>query len=370
MGLLSGSKLRLAKSCLFPFRRDVAWVREESRASQKGRAFHAIAEGAAEDASGFDLSDADRAEVDLWAARWRESPWSQADWRHEVAFVFDGATHTARAIETTGPRGYGDLAPHEIPATADLVLVEDDRVTIADLKTGYQGDREPIEQHAQLRGLAAMACLAYGKPEARIVALYCDAEGVHPVDADLDALEIAATVAHLSDLVAGIPNARPQPGTHCGGCPAALACPSTAQQVETLARVEPVALALQTPEQASAALQRLWAVQKACEQMDSLLRAYADEHGGVPVEAGKVWRKVVGSKEEFVITDDNQPAVESVLARHGAERAVKVRIALTKAALTGVGLSKAQVEAVVAELRAVGAIRDTPTAAYRETKAR
>jgi hypothetical protein len=374
MGLLSGSKLRLADACLFPFRADVSWVRDESRYSDKGRAFHALAEGDTKAAGATDLSDGDRADVETWAARWRESEWSKADWRHEVAFVFDAQARTARAVETAGPREYGALAPHEIPATVDLVLVESGRVTVADLKTGWQGDREPIEEHAQLRGLAAMACLALGVPEARIVALYVDADGVHPVEAHLDDLDIAGIVAHLCELAAGAANARPAPGPHCGDCPAALACPETAAQVDALARVEPVGLVLSTPEQASAALARLGAVQKACEQMRTILEAYADANGGVPVGNGKVWRRTFMKREDVTVTDENAQAVAEVLTRHGVAGAVEHKVSVGKGrmeeALRAQGKPAAAVKEVMADLRAINATRAYEIPQFRETKAR
>ena len=140
--------------------------------------------------------------------------------------------------------------------------------------------------------------------------------------------------------------------------------------------MEPVTLEIQSPEQASAALVRLRQVQAACEQMEALLKLYADTHEGITLPNGKRWVKVPQERESINLSGPEMAAGISALSAAGVDDAVETKATTTKAAIErsfkAKGLKgkelRTATETLLSELRAAGVVRSVTVEAWREVE--
>lgn len=390
---LSASKRRLLRACQWWARPEVDGPEPEpGRPALMGTALAAMTEHGGADmsvpgvAEKLDaLTDSEQETVLEWWTQWQATEWAQVPWRNEVAFAYDVASDTARELTTNGHRDYSSLTAGEVPGTADLVHIEDGVVWIADQKTGFQGNLEPVAQHAQLRFLALAACRAYLCDRARIVLLHLDGEEVLASAADLDADELDAIAAEVRAEVATIPGSAPKPGAHCADlyCPALAVCPHT----KALATHATAAITLRpewlhpvptTDEHALFLRDGARALEKLAEAWEAAARAYADVRNGIINPAtGKVWAAREVSVERIALNGPGGAEAIDLLDRlapGAAERKVQASKTAAREAfgkthgLTGKALDEAFEAQVLVPLRVMGAVSNQSHMKWQERK--
>jgi RecB family exonuclease len=383
---ITASSLSRARACLYWARPEVPHAEgPPDPARALGNAFHACAaayingrkpnvaaiaekEGVTGDAA---LTLANM--FDGWKATRTERDWIEA----EAAFAYDPTTDTARRLGREIGREYAKhgAKPHEICGSADVVIQDPpDRVVIQDFKTGRAGYVERAETNVQLRGLALSAARTYGATTARIEIHYASDTGTTWIDGhDLDELDLDAMAAESRGMVARVPDAQPVPGQHCHWCPAAAACPATAEAIQQALPlpIAPHALSVEltSPEHAAWTLHRLRAVREACDAIEGKVREYADANGPIPTAEGKVWGRVEQQREAIECSAD---ALELMRAKLGSAADDAVKVTTSKAAIaraakaTGNGSAKQLERDVLDGLRACGAVKVSAVTKYEE----
>ena len=61
----------------------------------------------------------------------------------EIPIIYSAANDTARLAEMSGPRGYRNVGPMDIPTTLDLLWVGHESIDVVDLKTGQERHAHP-----------------------------------------------------------------------------------------------------------------------------------------------------------------------------------------------------------------------------------
>jgi hypothetical protein len=316
---------------------------------------------------------------------WLGSPFAGAYPLHEVAYAYDVETDTARVLPRASHRDYASVQPGEIPGTADLVHVGADRVTVADVKSGFQPHIEPVEQHRQLRFLALAAARAYMVDAATIQILHINDGKLRATEATLNAGELDAIAAEVRRLHRAIPEAQPRPGRHCteSWCPALAVCPST----QALAATVATEAALPPPHKLSVTVDSdehaLWmaaavpAAQKFLDAVNAAWKAHVKAKGGIALPNGKVFRQV-DPMERVTMTGRGAAEAEDRLVQLGLGDAIErkttvsvskesLREAAKKMGLAGRELT-AKVEEAMGVLRAADCVRETPVEKYAERK--
>lgn len=166
----------------------------------------------------------------------------------EVAFAWDPSTDDAEVLVSVGDRDYSRGAGR-LCGTADLVLLWRKPTAAAyvyDWKTGDGSGAGP-----QLGALAVMVSRAFGIDTVSVSALEVSKHGVEEVAVEsFDAFALAGLAGELAELVAKIPDAEPQPGSHCGElyCPARLTCPAGQGALAEVVDVIPAEALVRRPE--------------------------------------------------------------------------------------------------------------------------
>ena len=154
----------------------------------------------------------------------------------EVALAYDVATDTAREVGRDIRRDYGKLEATEIPMTADLISVTDDRVIVDDYKTGRKS-LGPARQAWQLRALALAAARCYAREAAEVSFVWIREDGSsYRQSAHFDMFDLEDIRVELVDgckrmersigtVGAGEP-VKVNEGDHCTYCPAFRSCPA------------------------------------------------------------------------------------------------------------------------------------------------
>jgi len=315
---------------------------------------------------------------ETWLSWWSGSPLSRLAWRAEQAFAYVVAADTARTLDSRNRRY--EVAAGEIAGTVDALWVDQQARTgiVVDWKTGQDFGRFVAEaaDNWQLKLYALCAARAFNLQSVKVMVVRIHEHDVSTSEHVLDALELDAVAATVASLIARAPTAQPNPGAHCKRCRAVSACPATAAATTAMVAPAPVDISISTPEQATAALVRLRQVVAACEQMESLLKIWASENGGVRLPDGKVWRKVPVERESINLSGSEGAIAIAAINAAGAGDAVETKAATSKAAIeravkaTGAKGKdlRARVDSILSELRAAGAIRSTTVEAWRETE--
>jgi hypothetical protein len=307
----------------------------------------------------------------LWA--WQDSQWSSMKWEAEVAFGYDPATGSARALGR-GREAYSNATPSEITGTVDAILKEDGQVTIADWKTGRQFGLQSAEENAQLRFYALCAARAFGADSVRILVVRVNEAGTQHTEAVLDTFDLAAFESEFLGRLKTIPQARPQQGNHCTYCPAVTVCPATAIAEETLVPTEPRPIGIQSPQHAAWLLHRLRAIEARCEEMKEVLKQYVDTVGPIPIDDGKVWAKGEQVRESIALDTPEMASALKILEDHQVIGAVETKRSVSKADIErmlrdqgkkGKEL-KAAIESLYGDLRATGVIRSKTVTVYAD----
>jgi hypothetical protein len=376
---VTGSSLPLLRSCQW-------WARPEvvappqlppSEAMELGTEVHAAVENTLTGVSLKPLSDEAQVLYDEWKQWWITSPLNRAGWNAEIAFAYNVENDDATCIATNGHRGYS-VKPGEIAGTIDALLLDEDCAIVVDWKTGSGfGNTVPnAAENWQLHLYALMVARAYklNRVETHIVRI--TAEGVRTTSHTLDEMELDATASEVASLMASIPASKPTPGLHCRRCKAVATCPATATATDALVPVQPVAIEIKTPEQASAALVRLRQVQAACEQMEAMLKIYAINNDGIALPGGKRWVKTTVDRESISLSGQDMAMGVGLICEAGAESALESKTTTSKAAieraLKAGGLKgkdlRTKMDGLMSELRAAGVVRVASVDAWREVE--
>lgn len=301
-------------------------------------------------------------------------------WAVEVAYAWDYIQDTARELyRGSGARDYGDLAPSEVPGTADLVGLDGDTVIVLDLKTGWKPLGPPAES-MQLGFYAVAAARALGATKA-LVGFVRLRDGAPRYEyATLDELDLEAMAERLRGVVSRVGEAEAdwlltgQPptlrtGDHCEFCPVFLCCPAKATLVRELAvqaassdpaELTPVLNAEDVPQ----ALERLWAAQDVLSRVEKTLKEYAATNP-VHLPDGSVYGAIEAS-EETLDPVIGEKVIAARFGEHFAAQCVETKVSLTKSAIKRVlqplvkdrGDKWAPTErAVLEEIRAAGGSR-------------
>ena len=393
---ISGSKLPLVYHCRGAFAPDAVWPPSPpGRPAVYGTAFHACCEpwyasgevdleGIAKK-HGLDAEEAVRLEraFDGWST---SRVASLTDATPEWGAGYDTATGTVVLL----PRGEGRAAYDGLPetvicATLDLVRVDGDTKTgeVHDWKTGRTKLPKAKENWQLLFG-ALLLARAYDLDAVRVYLHTVDEEGeLRTSEGEVDALEldgVESNIVRWAREAAGEPELRP--GEHCTGlyCPMRATCPATESAERELAPVasdEPVVYpltgAIESAEQAMWVLHRVKAVQTALDMAETMVRAYADQTGGIPTDGGKLWGRHVDTWTEpdlSTLDEAKLATLDRLELRQAVEHklsSTRVKASLKERGLKGKGLDAAY-EQVLADLTDAGMTQEKTRAVYAARK--
>ena len=240
---LSASRRYIAQHCLWWARPEVVLdPRSSSDAASLGSALHRAAElgqdgeevDLAAVALQYGLSKQQTEELrdlfDQWFCWWTLQHAGRS-WCSEVALAYDPLTDAARALPSQGARDYSRATPDEICGTLDLLVVDLDGAENVDLKTG-RGSHSVQDHLLQLEhGAVAMARI-HGLDEVTVKTAHVTPAGVLVTRRTLDVFALDAAALTMRDELRRIPTAQPNPGDHCGWCPAKGSCPETLRLVQ------------------------------------------------------------------------------------------------------------------------------------------
>ena len=393
---ISGSKLPLVALCRAAFHALAVWPPSPpGRPAVYGTAFHACCElwyatgevdleGIARK-HGLDAEESARLEraFDGWT---QSRVASLTDATPEWGAGYDTATGTVVLL----PRGEGRAAYDGLPdtvicGTLDLVRVDQQTKSgeVHDWKTGRTKLPKAKENWQLLFG-AMLLARAYDLDTVRVYLHTVDEEGeLRTSEGEVDALEldgIEANVTRWAREAAGEPEYRP--GEHCTGlyCPMRATCPATESAERELAPVasdEPVVYpltgAIESADQAMWILHRVKAVQTALDLAEKMVRAYADQTGGIPADGGKLWGRHVDTWTEpdlSTLDEGKLATLDRLDLRQAVEHklsATKVKAAMKERGLKGKGLDAAY-EQVLADLSDAGLTQEKTRAVYTARK--
>ena len=393
---ISGSKLPLVSLCRGAFAPEVVWPPSPAgRPAVYGTAFHACCElwyasgevdleGIAKK-HGLDAEESARLEraFDGWST---SRVASLTDATPEWGAGYDTATGTVVLL----PRGEGRAAYDGLPETVicgtlDLVRVDQQTKTgeVHDWKTGRTKLPKAKENWQLLFG-AMLLARAYDLDTVRVYLHTVDEDGeLRTSEGEVDALEldgIEANVTRWAREAAGEPELRP--GEHCTGlyCPVRATCPATESAERELAPVasdEPVVYpltgAIESADQAMWILHRVKAVQTALDLAEKMVRAYADQTGGIPADGGKLWGRHVDTWTEpdlSTLDEGKLATLDRLDLRSAIEHkltSTKVKAAMKQRGLKGKALDGAY-EQVLADLSDAGMTTEKTRAVYTARK--
>jgi hypothetical protein len=324
-----------------------------------------------------DLRDAVENNIDALSQSnpWRDAVLEVLDGRLigarcEAAYAYDVTTGAARLLGHDLGRHYGQTDT-EFAGAADYVVDLGDVVEVWDLKTGLT-PQEPLEHHAQMRGLACAVGTTHGKP-IRTMLLVAPSDGqkpriiTGPTYRAFDLLELGEWLRGIAERLQrahGTPdrNKRFSVGKWCGTCPARLHCPTQVAMVHRMATTPDdvaadLARGLALPEVRRDAYNRLRAAEKALQWVRGQLYASMTDLGPIDLGNGKVFGPHETTSEAF----DPEIVWPWLSERFGLDAAKDaMTLKTSKTAIARVvgeksprGKKTAAVEAALAELRAI-----------------
>jgi hypothetical protein len=313
MNRVTLSKMALLAECGAWARADAEW-HEHSMYEAEGNAIDKpFAEYIRTGGNAFAFTAVDD---DKLVAIWRATlDWLRANYRvgmrAQVVFAYDARTGKGREIEPAfdAPerfyaiaewRARHGIAEHEVCGSADLVYMGVDDggafVAVDDLKVRL--GPEVKDATAQLSGLALAACRAYGVDRARIRTLEASERGITPIEQWLDDWDLSEFAGVMSERLAGVETAQPNPGEWCTDryCPHIASCSAKQQDIaiaETLVPVDalvrrrsdmPLTLTIQSPDHAADILARAKAIERVAKMAKDAVEKYIGD--GVTLSDG------------------------------------------------------------------------------------
>lgn len=380
---ITGSTLPLLASCQWWARDNVeAPSRAANAAMMVGTEVHAAIEKTILGEAVGDLSDDARDYYDTWLSWWQQDAKAilgDGKLDVETAYAYSPQSDTGRCLGRVIGRNYPATESNEIVGTVDALMLKPDCVTVIDWKTGDDraGMIADASSNKQLRGYALAATRAHNVESARVMIVRIGSQGVSVTDHTLDALDLAVAANDLREQIAKVATAVPQPGTHCSRCRAVAVCPATAKATDELVpqgpSPEPIPLVI-TQENAGPLLTRLSSVRAACDALEDALRAFADANGSFALDNGKSWGKVTTERSSIKLDGPEGADAISVIEASGLMSAVETTARTSRAAIERAVKSQGlkgkeasgRVQALMDELRRIGAIRTTLVASYKE----
>jgi hypothetical protein len=376
---ITGSSLPLLRNCQW-------WARPEvvaspqlppSEAMELGTNVHEAIERALTQSDYVIRSDEAALLFGTWKQWWQSRPLGDYEWQAEVAYAYAPETDTARKMGYSLGRRY-DTADAEIAGTIDAMALTDGGAVVIDWKTGSDfGNLVPhAAENWQLKLYALAVARAHGINNVTVVIARITPDEVRTTSHTLDAMDLDMVAAEVQALVASVATSKPTPGLHCRRCKAVATCPATATATDALVPVQPIAIEIKTPEQASAALVRLRQVQAACEQMEAMLKIYAINNDGIALPGGKRWVKTTVDRESISLSGQDMAMGVGLICEAGAESALESKTTTSKAAieraLKAGGLKgkdlRTKMDGLMSELRAAGVVRVASVDAWREVE--
>jgi hypothetical protein len=226
----------------------------------------------------------------------------RAEIRTEVAYVYGPAG--TRFVGFDVGRDYGELAPGEIPGTADVVVLwpGESLAIVVDWKSGQRVDS--AKENAQLALLALCVSEHHGVDTVEVQLRYADGW----VDRHTyDAFALVDVKDQIDDIIrrAEPPETpEPKPGLHCSSryCPIRATCPRT---VEALPDGEALVLSssaeIKGPDHAASLWHRAEAAQALLDSVVSAVKAYVDTNGPLALGDGK----------ELACVDETRESIEA-----------------------------------------------------------
>lgn len=385
---------RLPMTCLWWARPDVTLdPRTTNPAAQFGSCLHKAAEcyvsGQVLDldvlAERYEVASYQRAELhdvfdsfrEWWdrfhATRFDCDP--SAEWECEVAFAFDATTWKARRLPSKGERDYSARAPTEVAGTVDLCLVDpvNRRGIVIDLKTG-RGSHALADHREQLEHGALCLAQVHHLDEVVIAVAHVHAHGVLVDPQTVDDLDLGAVGLRLSEKLGGLPHEKPKPSPRdCRYCPGKGSCPVTLAAVEAAAADGgidlPAVLAGPVADQDHA--RKLLDVLPRIEAWVGVQRKHLEVFAKaepVVLDERRRWGAVekpgrdridLTVEGSLAILSDalgsfGEKAVDMTTTKAALERAVRAQLAAEHANKRGA--LKARMDALLAQLRAAGAL--------------
>lgn len=393
---ISGSKLPLVSLCRGAFAPDVVWPPSPpGRPAVYGSAFHAAVElwyaSGEVDLDGvakkYALDNEESARLERAFDGWSTSRVaSLTDATPEWGAGYDTATGTVVLLpKGEGRAAYDGLPDTVICGTLDLVRVDTETKTgeVHDWKTGRTKLPKAKENWQLLFG-ALLLARAYDLDTVRVYLHTVDEEGdLRTSEGEVDALELDGVEANIvawAREAARSPELRP--GDHCTGlyCPIRATCPATESAERELAPVasdEPVVYPLTgeitSGDQAMWVLNRVKAVEAACELATKLVREYADRTGGIPADGSKLWGRHVDTwtEPDLSTLDEGKLATLERLELRGAVEhklsSTRIKATLKERGLKGKSLDGAY-EQVLADLTDAGLTQTKTRVVYTARK--
>ena len=370
---LTASRRELYSRCQYFALPDVPWDDNSSAASDAGSEAHEGFE-ALHNGDEATLGESARRKVEALRPSLNAIQSTGTKSSAEVSFAWDPKTDEARIVGVGLSRAERDAKadPSHMTGTADLVVIQP-RAAIA--VWDYKHDSgKGVDARAQLRTLALFAARAFGASTVETgVVLYGENDSRIVPGETLTALDLDMEADVLRDALNQLvllPPPEPQPGPWCKRCPAAAQCPATvdalAQAVPTtsLVRQHRLSTIIASQEHAAWTLSAIDQVEAALKVIKGQLRAYADQHGGIPLPDGTEWSGQE-SKQERPLLD--VPGALALVQASGADAAVEY--STTWAALER-ALGKADAKILRAKLAKMGATKTTKFPKYEARKPR
>lgn len=319
--LISASKVGLLSKCRYPFRKAAEWHDNVTAAAEQGKILHARAEnyllGKPYVHSSHDGGDG-RTDT-RWEAlrKWLDGVRTNTTVA-EVSYAWDPTTGKGRI--TGSNRAYVGIRAGEICGTADLVDPGVTPILVCDFKSG-QLNISAAEM--QLSTLAVMAADVYGVDSVRITIVHVD-NVLTEYTRVLTAVDLAAHAGLLHQWITEAELSKPTPGPHCSEmyCPHISFCPETTKPLQDLIPTEALVarhrfgVDITDPAHAAFCLEKLEAIKKMADQVETALKAKAKEWGGIPLSGGLVYKPVNGQR-----ASTNTEALRKLAKKLGATAA-------------------------------------------------
>ena len=240
--------------------------------------------------------------------------------------------------------------------TADLVLVKGQRAVLVDWKTGQRhSGYEP--QMLTYAYLLSRIC-GVTQVDVRLVYLASGEEDQMSISSEQIAAHAEAIMVASSRRSEEAPTA--SPGPWCQWCPGAIDCPKNAPAASALAAISKVDVdaralvaAVNSEEEAQLAHALIQYAGEVLSKVEGNLKQYVRANGPLTTWEGQKYSPLTKTKRSFELT----AAAMDVIAKHGAEGAVRPHTTLTELAKAVSG--KSAKAALEADLEACGAVTTT-----------
>jgi len=300
---ISASKLQLASHCLHWAGPDAQWPPyDSSDAAEIGTWYHAVCAWYLDGQEGEQppppecMGEACELTPIEDAKEFLASLPEGATAKTEVAYVY--SRDNTRHVGFNVGRKYGRLAEGELPGSADVVVLLDDRAIVVDWKSGQRVDR--ANDNLQLALLALCVAQYHKLDEIEVQLRYGDGY----VDSYTYDVFSLADVKDRIDAILSSEDLAPKPGLHCTAkyCPLRASCPKT---VEVIPDGQSLVLSqdakITGPDHAASLWHRAHMAQELVDSVIKAVKTYVDERGAIDLGSGK----------ELAIVDETRESIEA-----------------------------------------------------------